>query len=480
VVTKTKPSVAAPLGEAAPVSLRLLAALAAGKMAARASRALGRGGGTSLPGSIARRIAPAVLDTIVRRHGVPVVVITGSNGKTTTARFTAALLRGESVAVSHDPAGANLVQSVTSLAVNFADLRGRLPPGVLVAEVDEGALAQVVPELAPQVVLVTDLFRDQLDRYGELYAVANAIESVILGLPEDAAWVVNADDPLASSMAVGAQARRLTFGLDLDRDTDRITRAADTIRCPRCHTDLTYRHVYLSHLGDYRCAACGFTRPDLDVAVTDVAVERIDLTRLTVRLASGEALTLVVPQGGIHIAYDVAAALAILVALGVAPTHAAESLAAAGPAFGRLEQIAGAGPRIILGFAKNPTSFNTNLRTLASEGEPRHLLVAASNTLVDGEDFAWLWDVDFESAVDQIQHVTVSGTRADELANRVKYAGVAPSQIAIHEKRRDALDAALARVPAGGTLTILAGYTPTIEFRDEMRRRGWVGRYWLA
>jgi len=126
------------------------------------------------------------------------------------------------------------------------------------------------------------------------------------------------------------------------------------------------------------------------------------------------------------------------------------------------------------------TSFNTTLRALATEGLPRRLLVAASNTLVDGEDFGWLWDVDFESAAGGVEDVTVSGLRADELANRLKYAGVDPARMTIIEDRRAALDTALANVPPGGTLTILAGYTPTIELREEMRRRGWVGRYWEA
>ncbi|MGZ6339094.1 MAG: MurT ligase domain-containing protein [Candidatus Limnocylindrales bacterium] len=469
-----------PAGAAARLTPRLFAALAAGKAAGAAARLLGRGGGTSLPGMVARRIEPAILDTIIRRRGVPVVAITGSNGKTTTARFTAALLRGEDVPVSYHPAGANLVQSVTSLAVNFADLRGKLPEGVLVAEVDEGTLPRIAPEMAPRVVLVTDLFRDQLDRYGELYAVADAIESVARSLPGEAVLVSNADDPLVASMAPDIAARRITFGFDLDHDTDRITRAADTIRCPRCRADLEYRHVYLSHMGDYRCPACGFARPPLDVAVTEVAVDGMARTRFTVRLPSGASLDLEVPQSGVHIAYDAAAAIAAVVALGVEPSHAAAALATVGPAFGRLEQIQAGDRRIILGFAKNPTSFNANLRALATEGEPRQLLMAASNTLVDGEDFAWLWDVDFESAASCVQRATVSGTRADELANRLKYAGVDPGRMTIVEDRRLALDAALDAVAPGGTLTILAGYTPTIELRQEMHRRGWVGRYWEA
>jgi UDP-N-acetylmuramyl tripeptide synthase len=466
-----------PAGPRPGLTPRRFTALLAGKTAGVATRALGRGGGTSLPGMVARRVDPAILDDIVRRRGVPAVAITGSNGKTTTARFTTALLRGQGFEVRQNAAGANLSQGVTSLAVGAADLRGRLPDAVLVAEVDEGALPGVAPELAPRAVAVTNLVRDQLDRFGELYAVADAIESVGRSLPEGAAWVVNADDPLVSSLEPSSGARRITFGLDLEGSTDRITRAADTIRCPRCRHDLDYARVYLSHMGEYRCPACGFGRPPLDVAVTAVAVEGLDTTTFTVRVGE-RSLDLRIPQAGVHIAYDAAGALAILFGLGVEPTAAATSLASVGPAFGRLERIDAAGAAIILGFAKNPTSYNTTLRALATDGEPRHLLVAASNTLVDGEDFAWLWDVDFESVAAGIEDVVASGLRADELANRLKYAGVDPSRMVIIEDRRAALDTALGNATGDGRLTILAGYTPTIELREEMRRRGWVGRYW--
>jgi UDP-N-acetylmuramyl tripeptide synthase len=466
-----------PTGAKTSLTFRTFLALSAGKAAARATQLAGRGGGTAITGMIARKVDPHILRKVVLDRGEPVVAITGSNGKTTTARFTAALLRGEGVTVSHNSAGANLVQGVTSLAVSYASIRGRLPHGVLVVEVDEGALPRVAPELAPRALLVTDLFRDQLDRFGEIYAVADAIESVAVALPPDAALVVNADDPMVATMAAAREGMRVTFGLDLDHSTDRITRAADTIRCPRCRADLTYNHVYLSHMGDYKCDACGFARPRLDVAVTSLEVVGLDRTRCEIRTPSGN-LTLDIPQSGVHIAYDAAGAIAILVGLGVPLEHAAESLASVGPAFGRLEKIEAEGRSIVLAFAKNPTSYNTTLRALATEGEPRQLLIAASNTLVDGEDFGWLWDVDFETMAPGVERAVVSGTRADELANRLKYAGLSPRKMIVVEDRSDALEAALHGLPADRRLVVLSGYTPLIELRNEMRRRGWTGRYW--
>ena len=461
------------------LSFRTFLAVVAGKTAAHATRLAGRGGGTSITGMVARRVDPLVLERLVRDRGVPVVAITGSNGKTTTARFTAALLRGEGVTVSHNSAGANLIQGVTSLAVSYADLRGRLPDGVLVAEVDEGALPKVAPELAPRALLVTDLFRDQLDRFGEIYAVADAIESVAATLPAESALVVNADDPMVATLASERQGKRVTFGLAIERSTDRITRAADTIRCPKCRSDLEYRYVYLSHMGDYSCSKCGFARPKLDVAVTSLEVVGLDRTRMEIRTPVGK-LVLEIPQSGVHIAYNAAGAIAILVGLGVSLEHAVKSLASVGPAFGRLEKIDADGRALVLAFAKNPTSYNTTLRALATEEEPRQLLIAASNTLVDGEDFGWLWDVDFETMAPNVERAVVSGTRADELANRLKYAGVSSERLTIVEDRTAALDAALSGLPADRRLVVLTGYTPLIELRNEMTRRGWTGRYWAV
>lgn len=471
------PLTSLPQGQVPRISAKLMAALAAGKGAAVASRLLRRGGGTSLTGMVARRVDRRILGTLIHGNAVPVVAVTGSNGKTTTARFAAALVRGEGLTVMHNSAGSNLSQGVTSLAVTAANFRGKIPRGVMIAEVDEGALVTVAQELAPRVLVVTNVFRDQLDRFGELYGVARAIESVAEGLPQESTLVVNADDPLVADMNAGNDRRRITFGLNLAQSTDHLTRAADTIRCPRCRSDLTYKRLYLSHLGDYACEKCGFTRPPLDVAVTSYEPVGLDRTRVTVATPQGD-VHLEVPQVGVHIAYDIAGAVAACIGLGLDIPHAAQSLKGVRTAFGRLEQIDADGRHIVLAFAKNPTSFNVTLKTLAAVGEPRHLLAAISNTLVDGEDFGWLWDVDFESAMSSVEHVTVSGLRGDEFANRLKYAGLDTTKMVSAADRSRALDVALENVPHGGTLVIVAGYTPTIELREEMRRRGWVNRFW--
>jgi UDP-N-acetylmuramyl tripeptide synthase len=454
--------------------------LAVGKAAGTASRLSGRGGGSSLPGVLARRMSPTLLIDIVAAHDVPVIAVTGSNGKTTTSRFITEMLRGESVRVAQNRDGANLEQGVTTLAVQTAGWNGRIPEGtILVVEVDEGALRTVAPETQPRVLVVTNLFRDQLDRFGEIYALSDVINYAAARLPESSTIVVNADDPLTAELGAGGTRRRVTFGLELDRSYGRITSAADSIRCPRCRRDLDYSEVYLSHLGRYRCSRCDFTRPKVDVAVVDLAIQGLTSTKVSLRTPEGD-LEVTVPQPGLHIAYDVAGAVAAVLAAGYPLTHAAASLGRVDAAFGRLELVPAGDHEIVLAFAKNPTSFNTNLTTLLGAGEPKHLLMALSNTRVDGEDFGWLWDVDFESIVPTIEHLTVSGLRADEVANRLKYAGVPRERMLILADRPMALESALAHTPSGGRLVALAGYTPTIELREAMRQHGWVGRRWQA
>jgi UDP-N-acetylmuramyl tripeptide synthase len=457
-----------------------MTAVSVGKIARVASRLTGRGGGSSLPGVVARRISPSLLHDAVAGQDVPVIAVTGSNGKTTTSRFLTELLRGEGIVVAQNRDGANLEQGVTTLAVQTARWNGRIPQDTeLVIEVDEGALRTVAPETLPRVLVVTNLFRDQLDRFGEIYAVSDVIAYAAQRLPATSTVVVNADDPLTAELDVGAERRRLTFGLDLDRSYGRITSAADSIRCPRCQGDLEYSEVYLSHLGRYRCVRCDFARPNADVSVIALTIEGLSSTKVRLRTPMGE-LEITVPQPGLHIAYDIAGAVAAALAGGFPLENAARSLGRVGAAFGRLEAVRAGNREIVLGFAKNPTSFNTNIATLAGAKEPKQLLMALSNTRVDGEDFGWLWDVDFESIAPSIERLTVSGLRADEIATRMKYAGVPLERTNVVPDRRQALDAAAATVQKDERLVILAGYTPTIEIREAMRQHGWVGRRWNA
>jgi len=460
---------------------RLTLALAGGKAAGTAARMLGVGGGTSFPGIVARRIDPRVLAKAAAASDARKVIVTGSNGKTTTCRMLAALARAGGLRVTQNRSGSNLLQGVTSAAVAESDLLGRMAAQMLLLEVDEATVRLVAPELRPDTFLITNIFRDQLDRFGELYSMARKLEAVIDGLPASATAVLNGDDPLVASLAPGAAARRLYYGIRADGAGAREPEhAADTIRCVRCQHMLSYRVVHLSHLGDYQCPACGNARPALDVAVT--AIRPSDTgSEITVETPAG-SYPLQVPLPGMHNVYNAAAALAGQIALSLPrPLEAAQAwraLAGVRPAFGRLEEI-GAGERqVVLAFVKNPTSYNTTLREVLRRPGRKHVLAAHSNTVVDGEDFAWLWDTEIEQLVPQLASLTVSGTRAEEVWLRFKYAGADPALTQVLPGRLAALDAALTGTPPGECLYIFAGYTPMRELRGIMQRRGWVRPSW--
>ena len=470
----TIPGAALPAGR-----VRFALALAAGKGSGAAGRLLSIGGGTSFPGAIARRIDPLVLRKVAAASDARKAVITGSNGKTTTCRMIAALAQAAGVSVAQNRTGSNLLQGVTSVAVRGADLRGRMDARLLLLEVDEATMRQAVPEVAPDMILVTNIFRDQLDRFGELYSMARMLETAVEALPAQASAVLNGDDPLVASFAPCAPARRLYYGLRAaDAGAQAPEHAADTIRCVRCQHPLAYRRVYVSHLGDYECRACGSGRPDLDIAVTEVQASPDGGSDVTAETPAG-TVRVHVPLPGLHNVYNTAAALAGAFALGTLdPGSARCALAGLRPAFGRLEEIRAGGRLVVLSFVKNPASYNATLRQILLRPGRKHVLAAHSNTAVDGEDFAWLWDVDLEELVPDLASLVVSGTRAEEVALRMKYAGADPAEMRVIPGRQAALDAALARLPPGEPLYILAGYTPMREFRRIMQRRGWVPPFW--
>lgn len=459
---------------------RLAFAISAGKLAGVSGRFFHIGGGTSLPGMIARRLDPNILKEVVGASKAKKIVITGSNGKTTTARMTAAIASASGQRVSQNRTGSNLLQGVTSVAVNFATVFGNLNSDVLLFEIDEGTIPLAVPEIQPDVVIITNIFRDQLDRYGELYAVARALNTMLEQLPESATILLNGNDPQVASFGVNAKAKRLFFGLETTEvGTPVPEQSADVIRCIHCGSDLEYQVAYMSHLGLYRCPNCGYTLPDLDIAATSVklASDGEGPTGVTLRTPQGE-MQLSIPLPGLHNVYNTAAAIGAATSAGFDMDKAQAGLSSIRPAFGRLEKIRAGDKNIYLTFVKNPTSFNLMLRLIAQHPGKKHLLTAFSHTVVDGEDFAWLWDVEFEKIVPDILDMICSGNKAEEIATRLKYANIPVSKLSLQPEREAALDAALKNVEPGGTLYIMSGYTPTQELRRIMQKRGWVKHYW--
>ena len=450
-------------------------ALAIARAAGGLSRRLGRGGGTSLPGKVLLRMRPEAVAALA--SGLPrgAAVISATNGKTTTARLVAACLRDAGWPAVSNPAGANLL---TGVATALLDARGRSPrPQVGLFEVDEAALPEVVRQLRPRVVVLMNLFRDQLDRYGELELLAERWGAMAAGLPAATTVVANADDPALAPLAAGRPGS-LTFGVDDPAVAlPALPHAADSTRCRACGQALRYEAVTLGHLGRWACPACGARRPEPDVRATRVRLDGVRGVGVRIATPAG-VVEAELPLPGVHNAYNAAAAVAAALALGVPVASVVRGLGTAAAAFGRAERVRIDGRELVLLLAKNPTGANETVRTVLLDPGPLHLLVALNDRTADGHDVSWIWDVDYEPLLPRIAALTLTGDRAHDMALRFRYAGLDPARMRVEPDPEAALDAALAGAPAGGALYALPTYTAMLGLREILVRRGVAEAFW--
>jgi len=450
--------------------MRLALELALARSAGRLSRLAGRGGGTTIPGKILATIDPGSLSTLAARLPRGTAAISATNGKTTTAALVAAIV-GKSTRLAHNDSGANLVSGVASTLIEARDAELGL------FEVDEGAFPEVARRIRPRAVCLGNLFRDQLDRYGELEQIAERWRTAVAELPEATALVANADDPQVGDLAV-SRPGSVTFGID-DPAQARATlqHASDSKYCLRCGTPYVYEAAYVGHLGDSRCPACGHARPPLDVAA-----RRIDLHGL-----EAASFDLVTPEGtrrvrlglpGLYNVYNALAAASLSRALGATLDEIAAGLESAPPAFGRAERIDVGSRRLLLLLIKNPAGANEVVRTVVTAEAPRLAVVALNDAIADGRDVSWIWDVDFEPLLECLERVVVSGSRAAELALRFTYAGFAADAVEIVPELGAALDRGLELTPEDGELTLLPTYTAMLELRRIVAGRGYTRQYW--
>jgi UDP-N-acetylmuramyl tripeptide synthase len=447
--------------------------VAAAKAVGTLVRAAGRGGGTSLPGKVLTRLEPHAIRMLSRRLPHGSAVISATNGKTTTAAMTASVLERTGETLVHNRAGANMAGGVAS-ALAAATRRGRLTGDLGLFEVDEFWLGAVVEELAPRAILLGNLFRDQLDRYGELEIIADRWAEVVAGQVGRTALVLNADDPLVADL--GRSASPLYFGVDDDSLAfAELQHAADSKHCRRCGHPYAYEAIYLAHLGRYACPNCGARRPEPAVVARDVELRGIRSAAFTLVTPAGSA-RVELPLPGLYNVYNALGAAALCLQLGAGLDAVVAGLEAVAPAFGRAETVdLGGRPTSIL-LVKNPAGANEVLRTLALEGSQLDLFGVLNDNTADGRDISWVWDADWELLAGSIRRMTCSGTRAAELALRMKYAGVDASRLDVVPPLADGLDAALA--DGSGPLYALPTYTALLELRDLLARRGQVQGHW--
>ncbi len=454
------------------MSIRKTVAVWAGKATGTLSRVTRRGGGTTLPGDVARVIDPRILTRLATdlTHGS--VVITGTNGKTTTARLVTWLLEGVGQRVVSNRAGANLIYGVTAAAVGRAGADGRLKADWGVFEIDEASLPRAVEEIHPRATLVLNLFRDQLDRYGELESIARKIEKALGQMKDDAHVILNADDPRVAEIGLNLPQRPTWFGLEATSVASKeLPHAADARTCPRCGASLVFSAVYVGHDGIYRCPNGDFERPKPDLAATDIELDGFDRLALTI-----QGTRIEMPLGGLYNCYNVLAAYATACSLGLDATYIAERLKTFKAAFGRQERIDFRGRHLILVLSKNPAGFNETVRTAVDLAGGTNFLLGLNDRKADGTDVSWIWDVDFEQLKGKAKVVIPAGNRAHDLAVRLKYAGVAADEPQTDPGK--ALDVLIKDTNEGDTAHVLCTYTAMLDLRAELVKRGWAQPYW--
>ncbi|MGH2548018.1 MAG: MurT ligase domain-containing protein [Thermomicrobiales bacterium] len=460
---------------------RLAVAVTAAKGISVASRRLGRGGGTAAPGLVADRIDPQLLGKIASQLTRGAIVVAGTNGKTTTSRIIADVLEADGAKVVHNRSGSNLVRGVAAAFAESSSYLGRPNGDVGVIEADEAAFPEIVRRVKPRVVLPNNLFRDQLDRYGELHTIATMWKPALASLPPTSTVVVNVDDPALAVLTENLAAKRITFGMrDIEYRLDNIPHAADSIRCPKCDTALEYDALYLSHLGAWRCPNCGTKRPELDVGGESLLLNGVESLTMTIAEAGAGAWPLEIGVPGLYNAYNALAASAVSRAIGVNPPIISKTMAAFRSAFGRIERLIYRNRNITIALVKNPVGFNEVLRMLVPDGELKvPALIAINDLAADGRDVSWLWDVDFELLGGVGAKLATAGIRGTDMANRLKYAGVEVDRISSLGTDLDrALDAFVDLVPEGETAYILPTYTAMLDIRRILAGRGAIGKFW--
>jgi UDP-N-acetylmuramyl tripeptide synthase len=454
--------------------------LAVARAAGALSRRSGRGGGTTLPGRLLLRLAPDAISRLGESLGDGSVIVSATNGKTTTAGMLAVALRAAGREPVHNRAGSNMSWGVATALMEQDGDQGLF-------EVDEAWLPRIAAELEPRLIVLGNLFRDQLDRYGELEHLADEWADLVGERTGRTRFVLNADDPLIADLGRDRELARRPgvtyFGIeDPSQALPELQHAFDAKHCRRCGAPYAYQRAFVGHLGHYSCPSCGADRPTPDVAATRIELEGMRGSRLTVRVPEGEG-EIHLPLPGLYNVYNALAALAAALGLGLSLEQFARAVESMESIFGRVETIEVEAKPVSILLIKNPAGANEVLRTLLLEadgaapaGSELDLWIALNDRIADGRDVSWVWDADFELLAGRVRSIVCAGTRAPEMAVRLKYAGVAPDAIAVEEAIDRSLDRAVSTAPA--RVFALPTYTALLELRTLLARRGLAPRYW--
>lgn len=445
------------------MSLKSGLAIAAGKATKKLLRLIGRGG-TTLPGRVAIKICPELLGTLSK--DVHCIVVTGTNGKTTSARIIERMLSLSDMSYFANRSGANLMTGVTAEFIENCTLTGRPKKKWALVECDEAASKEVCRLIDPEIILVTNIFRDQLDRYGEVTHTLNNIITGIRNSPH-AKVCLNADCSLSVSIAEQVDNEIFFYGVDVPVYKDPVKEVSDAPHCIHCKHEYEYSYHTFGHLGGFFCPECGYKRPDRDLAVTGIVRTDIDGTGIIVDFGSEKKEVRVNLPGGYNI-YNAVGSLCVSELLGLDRTTAIEAVGSFSCGFGRMEQfdLGMAKARMIL--VKNPAGCNQVLNYLTSLTEKAIFVCCLNDRLADGTDVSWIWDVNFEKLAgmgDVLGGVFVSGVRAYDMAVRLKYAGIPADKLRVFGDYDGLIDAMRSQpLP----VVIMPTYTAMMDLREKM------------
>lgn len=436
------------------------------KLALLATRLTGRGG-SALPGLVADKLDPNLARKLSRNF-TSTILLTGTNGKTTTTKMLVEILRAGKLSIITNQSGSNLKRGITSRLIEEASLLGKISADIAVFEVDEASLPAIADALRPTHIAILNLFRDQLDRYGELDTTAGLLGDV-LSRNKGVQVLLNADDPLVASLADRAGKGHVQFFGVESTDSKRLANdaTADSSHSPYDGTPLIYRKNWFGHLGHYQSEDGSFARPNTQYSLKQKGLE------LSMDLA-GDKEVIKLPLPGLYNAYNALAAAALAVKMGVKTDVIKSTLQATKAAFGRVEHFEYQGRQVYLLLIKNPTGFNQVIQTfLQKHKHNSQIMIAINDNFADGRDVSWLWD----SAVEEIagtQPIVVSGTRAYDMAVRLKYADRASD---VQLDVQAAFEQAIRQTPRGGTVYVLPTYTAMMNLRKWLATKVEIGAF---
>ena len=434
--------------------VRLGLAVGLAKTVTGVVRSLRLGAASVLPGEISRRLHPRLLPLLFEQVSNGVILVVGTNGKTTTSLLLKQILSDRGFQVVHNSSGANLINGLITALLNSTDITGKLSADYAILEVDENILPLLLKDCQPKYILALNLFRDQLDRYGEVDTIAQRWDKAISSLPADTTIILNADDPTLSNLGQQLKQKVIYFGLnEPDLYLEEIPHAVDSIYCPSCGHLLNYQGVYLSHLGDYQCPSCGFEKSKTN-------------------LDSKEYPQILI---GVYNKYNTLAAALLAQEIGINNSDIFSTIKNFKAAFGRAEELEIDRKQVRILLSKNPVGMNETIRAvnnLKKAGKSSVTLLVLNDRIPDGTDVSWIWDVDTEELVKLGGTLIVSGDRVYDMALRLTYSypEIEPSKtnfkLIVKEDLQQAINTALECTPVTETLHIIPTYSAMLEVRE--------------